>query len=98
MEFGDLDLAVERVYVEVYNKQKWPGNLNLLLKNLNYNIDNRAIPEEFGAMRVRCGQRCMKNGTCHYCLNAFKFSTALREKHYEMQKQENNLFFIKNMI
>lgn len=91
IEFGDVDLTAEKTLLTVYKTDKnWPGNLNLLIKNLNYNIDNRAIPEEFGAMRVRCGQRCMKNGTCHYCMNAFKFSTALRTKHYEMQKQENN--------
>lgn len=91
LEFDGVDLAAERTLLHVYQEnQEWPGNLNLLLKNLNYNIDNRALPDEIGPIRVRCGQRCMKNGSCHYCHSAFKFADALRKKHFEMQKKDDN--------
>ncbi len=91
LEFIADDLEKERTLLHIYNDNKeWPGNLNLLITNLQTNVDNRALPDEFGAMRVRCGQRCMKNSACHYCTNAFKFATQLRTTHYEMQKQENN--------
>ena len=91
LEFNGVDLAAERTLLHVYkDNQNWPGNLNLLLKNLNYNIDNRALPDEIGPIRIRCGQRCMRNGACHYCHSAFKFADALRKKHYELKAEDNN--------
>ena len=90
IEFGGVDLTAEKTLLHIYKDNgEWPGNINLLIKNLNRNVDNRAIPEEFGALRVRCGQRCMKNGTCHYCYSAMTFAEKLREKYLEMQKEKN---------
>ena len=56
IEFLSDDLSKEATLFHVYKDQKtWPGNLNLLLTNLNYNIDNRAIPVEIGKIRANCG-------------------------------------------
>ena len=87
MEFGDLDLAAERVYVEVYNKQKWPGNLNLLLKNLNYNIDNRGLnsPDlNLGLRRRSCQQKCLQGSVCRRCEFAFQYVTYLDQNKDEL--------------
>lgn len=91
LEFDAVDLTAEKTLLHVYKEdQEWPGNINLLIKNLNRNIDNRIIPESFGPMRIRCGQRCMSNGACHYCQNALRFAEALRHKYYETKTTENN--------
>ena len=90
-EFIADDLEKERTLLKIYKDDgEWPGNLNILITNLKINIDNRAIPDEFGAIRVRCGQRCMQHGTCHYCQSAFRFAEALRNKYYEMQQEKEN--------
>jgi hypothetical protein len=91
LEFITDNLEKERTLLHIYkDNQNWPGNLNLLLTNFGVNIDNRALPDELGPIRIRCGQRCMSNGACHYCHSAMKFATALRHKHYEdIQKDEN---------
>jgi hypothetical protein len=81
-EFEADELKREQVLLHVYKDNKeWPGNLNLLLTNFGINVDNRGIPEEIGSMRTSCGQRCMTNGTCRFCINAVKFSEALRKQH-----------------
>ena len=56
IEFITDDLGKEATLLHIYKENKsWPGNLNLLITNLNYNIDNRGIPEEFGEIRANCG-------------------------------------------
>ena len=89
MEFYNNDgrLKTEEILLDVYTKANWPGNLNLLLTDLNFNVDNRAIVEDLGQRRVICGQRCMKNGTCHLCESALRFAEQLRKVHGE-RKQE----------
>lgn len=73
IEFYSNDLQQELTLIKVYKQEKWNGNLNLLLTNLNYNIDNRAInTSEFAEHRLSCGQRCKKNNICHYCKTLFE--------------------------
>lgn len=91
IEFAGVDLTAEKTLVKIYkNDQEWPGNLNALIKNLNYDVDSRALPDEFGQLRVRCGQRCMSIGTCHYCQSAFIFANKIRDTYNEMQQKKEN--------
>ena len=91
-EFENADLNKERTLYHIYAEEGiWNGNLNLLITNLNINADNRAIPDEFGITRSRCGQKCMQNGACHYCETAFKFEQMLRKikRERELEAREN---------
>ena len=91
MEFITDNLEKERTLLHIYkDNAEWPGNLNLLLTNLNVNVDNRALPEEMGKIRTTCGQRCMRNGACHYCFSAFRFAEALKQRHEELKNKDNN--------
>lgn len=59
--------ALFRIYAE---KGTWPGNLNLLIENLDVDIDNRLIfdSENFAERRMNCRLRCLNaHNTCHYC-------------------------------
>jgi hypothetical protein len=83
-EFETDELKREQVLLHIYKDNgNWPGNLNLLFTNFNVNIDNCALPEEVGEVRTSCGQRCMSNGTCTFCLTSVKFADIIRKKHYE---------------
>lgn len=82
LEFEAEELQREQILYHVYHDNgEWPGNLNLLLKNFNFNVDNRALPKEIDEFRANCGQRCMENGTCHFCETAVRFAEAIRKKH-----------------
>ena len=78
IEFTARDLDEERTLLKIYrDDQNWPGNLNFLIKNLNYNIDNRGFSSTFAANRQNCGRRCMINGNCHLCESEFLLVTTI---------------------
>lgn len=47
-EFISTALSEEAALLEIYQRGNWPGNLDLLLTNLNVQVDNRALPDELG--------------------------------------------------
>jgi hypothetical protein len=80
-EFENVDLKQEEALLHIYKEnQNWPGNLNLILQNLHFNVDNRAIPEELGERRMTCGQRCWSTSSCRLCQNALRFAEELRKE------------------
>ena len=89
-EFDEVDLQQEATLLHIYKENKeWPGNLNLIIQRLNFNVDNRAIPEELGERRMSCGQRCWSGSRCHLCVSAFKFAEQLRKEHYRRKQKDN---------
>lgn len=77
LEFRTEELSQEATLLEIYKRESWPGNLNLLLTNLGHNVDNRGIPDEFAPARIQCRQSCMRTNGCHLCETSIKFSKAL---------------------
>lgn len=89
--FDNVPLQREETLLNIYKEQRqWPGNLNLILEDLHYNVDNRVLTEDLIKARMNCGQRCFSGGTCHLCENAFMFATKLREEHYRRLKESAN--------
>lgn len=80
----------EETLLKVYKSGTWPGNLNILIDNLNTDVDNRAIDPSFGEIRMRCGQRCLKSKTCRFCVNAIILANNVRSYKYEMEKNNTN--------
>lgn len=63
-------LEKEATLYHIYAENKnWPGNLNLLIDNLNYDFNNQALFDEdnFANTRMNCKQRCKSGRICHYC-------------------------------
>ena len=89
-EFANVDLKREEVLLHTYKENKnWPGNLNLLIQRLNYNVDNRAISEDLCNKRMNCGQKCWSGSACRLCVTELMFAEALRhEKVRRSQKSE----------
>lgn len=78
---GDLSLEQERTIWEIYKKGKWPGNLNVLITNLNQNIASAGLPDDFGETRANCRQRCMRQpNSCHYCQTTIALTNRLEKK------------------
>lgn len=56
IEFEDCDLKKEQALFRIYIEQKsWPGDLNIIITNLNYPGINRMIPSDFTEKRMTCG-------------------------------------------
>jgi len=79
IEFETEKSAQEEALLEIYrHKKEWKGNLNLIINGLNYNVDNRAIPDEFAEARIQCRQNCMRSNTCHFCQTSMSFSNTIK--------------------
>lgn len=72
-EFEDCDSRKEQALYRIYaEEQMWPGDLNMLISNLNYAGDNMLILSEFSKRRLNCTQSCMRPyGSCHMCYRMF---------------------------
>lgn len=67
-QFEDCSLQQERALYRIYALQRnWPGEMNLLISELDTDAANRMISPEFGKHRLNCGQRCERTGGCHIC-------------------------------
>lgn len=83
----DKESALYHVYAE--NKY-WPGNLNLLIENLDFDFDNRILYDEegFATRRMNCQQKCLQGKSCHYCEDQFYFVDRILKK-YRDNKNTN---------
>lgn len=77
IEFVTDKLEKEATLLEIYQRKEWKGNLNLILTNLKFDVDNRGFPKEFASARVQCRQNCQRGGACHFCYTSMNFSRAL---------------------
>ena len=71
-------------------KKTWPGNLNLLIDNLEIDFDNRLLYDEenFAKRRMACKQKCLSGKNCRYCIDQFLFpNTTLKE--YQVYRDNN---------
>ena len=68
IEFGRVNLEQERALFRIYAEQKhWPGDLGMIVQDLNYTGTNRMIPPDLAKKRLNCGQRCQESGHCRLC-------------------------------
>lgn len=87
LELAADTLSKELELIKIYQRGSWPGNLNLLLTNLNYNVDNRVFPEKFAQKRANCGQKCMEDSfRCNYCAHQFELISFLDKNKTELKK------------
>lgn len=74
LEFEDADLIKEAALYRIYSKNGWPGNLNTLITNLNYDVTSSLIPQETIMARLNCEQKCQKGSHCTLCVRSFIFA------------------------
>lgn len=79
-DFEDCDLKKEKVLFDIYKSERWNGDLNHLITNLNASVPNPVLPDDFGEYRSKCAQRCASNVTCHYCDTAFRFTAVIKQE------------------
>ena len=88
-EFEDCDVKKEQALYRIYAEQKnYPGNLNNLISNLNYEAINRLIHPEFSEKRAFCGQKCASGLNCKLC---YRMLDLANPDKIELLKQRKDL-------
>ena len=88
MEFAGNEKQIA-TYYKIYAKEhKWFGDLNEIIIDLNYHIDNRGIVSTFGEQRLKCGKKCLKGQHCQICERIAHLSQTLREHDLIVQRDK----------
>lgn len=86
-EFAADSPEQEKALFRIYAQDKhWSGDLNDLIKNLNYPCKNLAVYKGLADIRISCGQVCQQRGGCKYCYRALGFGTTVA-KYGEMKQK-----------
>lgn len=68
VEFEDCDIKKEQALYRLYFEDKaWPGDISMIISNLDYKATNRMIPPDFAKARLNCQQKCLENSRCRLC-------------------------------
>ena len=82
VEFYHKDLRQETALYHIYAENKsWPGDLKLLIENLNFSCDNILIydADNFAERRMNCKQKCLEGRFCTYCYNQLNSEQIIRK-------------------
>lgn len=75
IEFGSCDAKKEQALFRIYAEQhEWPGELGMIVDNLNYAGLNRMLHSDVTKARMNCGQRCATTGSCRICYRALNLA------------------------
>jgi hypothetical protein len=61
----------------------------LIIQRLNFDVDNRAIPEDLGERRMSCGHRCWSGSSCHLCVSALHFADQIRKEKLRRSQKDD---------
>jgi len=93
-EFITNSLDRERATFNIYSQKKeWKEDLSYLIVGLNEPFYAQYLPDNFGKVRIKCGQRCQKNKElCGYCERMRNLTLCLFEadKSIMAEQTENN--------
>lgn len=70
IELNDSFQEREDALFDIYKREKFDYELNKVVTNLPYDVNNHFFNEEFVKHRLNCAQRCkIPNHSCHLCDN-----------------------------
>ena len=65
------DKERQAVLFKIYKQEKWFGKIKEIIPTFKDELDSRYIIENFGAIRSKCGKRCMYNPNMQYMRQIF---------------------------
>ena len=90
-EFEDCDRVREQALYNTYAiHKKWPGSVNNLISNLDYQGTNRLIPRDFTELRLMCGQKCLSGHPCKACYTFLDIADPEKIQSYLDKIGQNN--------
>lgn len=85
--FGDLDR--QSVLYEIYTKGKWLGDLQHLILNFKYSLQNQTIAPIFANTRLSCNKKC-NQGKCNICHHIVSTGRILAENNLVIRKEKED--------
>lgn len=87
VEFVGVGLSAERALFRIYNEQHaWPGELNMIITNLNYEGFNRMLDSELTEVRMHCRQKCAAKDPCQLCWRALRLANPDKIRTYAKEQ------------
>lgn len=88
IEFSHVKVDKEEALYRIYAEQKtWPGDLGMIIENLNYLGENRMLDRQVTESRMNCGQRCQSGSRCKICYRALDLASPERLQAYMEEKK-----------
>lgn len=84
LEFSKVDLEQERALFRIYAEQgQWPGDLGMIIKDLNHLGVNRMLTSDLTNSRLNCGQKCQAGSPCRLCWRALDLANPDLIRNYQ---------------
>ena len=91
IEFSHVKVENEEALYRIYAEQhEWPGELGMIITNLNYYGENRMLQRTLTESRMNCGQRCQSGGACQICYRSLNLANPEHIKAYLEETKDRN--------
>lgn len=81
------DEARQRALFKIYKQEQWFGPIKEIIPSFKDDLDNKYLLNSFGAIRSKCGKRCMyKQGSCAICDRFIGAADVLKESKIVVRK------------
>lgn len=80
IEFIGHSVDKQDILCEIYQKQKWAGQLKEIISDFSVDIDNRTILPRFAQNRLNCQKKCLRGSSCNICSVMKEVATTLEKK------------------
>jgi len=80
----------EETVFNIYKRKSFNSDLSLLIKQLNYSVNNPLIMPDFVQYRLNCGQVCKRSpGRCQMCKNVLDMTNFVVKAFKDTKKETN---------
>lgn len=77
----------QEIIYKIYKQEKWFGEIKEIIPSFKSDLSSRYLLKEFGAIRLRCGKRCVyKPGCCNICDRMIDVADTLKESKLVIRK------------
>lgn len=77
----------QRILFKIYKQEHWFGKLNEVIPSFKDDLDSKYLLNTFGAIRSKCGKRCMyKPGSCSICDRFTNLADTFKENKIVVRK------------
>ena len=81
----------QQVIYKIYKQGYWAGPVKEIIPNFKDDMDSRFIMDYFGAIRVKCGKRCLyKRGACDICHRFIELGDTFKDNDILIRRKKIN--------
>ena len=85
------DKSRQQTLFKIYKQEKWFGKIKDLIPTFKGELDSKYILSSFGAIRSKCGKRCMyQPDRCSICDRFLELADTLKENNIIVRKEKIN--------